>query len=103
EGLRATTPQSQQIASYTAQIASLQAQITFYEQTLTGTVPGTGLNELAIQFSNLQAEQRRRDVVLDASLKDHQSALSQANSQQIFLQRYVEPTRPESSVYPRDL
>jgi capsular polysaccharide transport system permease protein len=99
--LQAISPENPQIASLKTTIGSLQKQIA--EQT--GSVAGGkgSLSQKAGDYARVQLDVQFADRQLTAAMASLETAQSEAQRKQLYLERLVEPNRPDAALEPKRL
>jgi capsular polysaccharide transport system permease protein len=99
--LQAISPENPQISSLKTTIGSLQKQIS--EQT--GNVAGGrgSLSQKAGDYARVQLDVQFADRQLTAAMASLETAQSEAQRKQLYLERLVEPNRPDAALEPKRL
>lgn len=89
-----------QIAATKDQIAKLQPSTT--DGSAAADALGNAINTAAIsRFDEIQTDLEIASKLYESSLTNYEAARAQANSNQIYLATYVQPSLPETASYPR--
>lgn len=92
-------PNAPQIQNLRARIAAIETQIR--EERSRVATGGTGVTQQVAGFERLVLEQDLANRGLAAAMAGFETATANAQRQQIFLQRVVEPNLAERSLYPK--
>lgn len=101
EQLRASAPNSPQLAPLVAQANSLQQQIASQRDEV--SAGGAGLAEKVAQYERLTLHQQFATRRLASAVEARTAAQAEARRQQVFLQRIVEPNQPDRAMMPKRL
>lgn len=89
-----------QIAATKEQIAKLQPKAD--DASGSADTFGNSVNTVAIaRYDEIQTDLEIASKIYESSLTNYEAARAQANSNQIYLATYVQPSLPETSSYPR--
>jgi len=97
--LRKLSPSNPQIPSLIAKVEMLRMSIASESAKVTGA--GDSLSARAPNFERLALEKSFADRQLAAALTSLESARSEAQRKQLYLERLVEPNLPDSAMEPR--
>jgi capsular polysaccharide transport system permease protein len=97
----AKTPQNPAIPALRSQISAIQDQISQQNERVVGS-SGAFASKLSA-YENLQLEQEFATQALSAANVALEQARTEADRQQYYLERIVEPTAPDVAAYPRRL
>lgn len=103
ETLKLEAENSPQLRRLTPQLEVVRRQITDYQNLIAAP---TGKTQASIASRAAEIDRRETDVeIARAELATRmavlESATSEASSQAVFMQRIVQPTQPEKSIWPR--
>lgn len=97
--LRTFTPQNPQIPSLQLRARTLQAEINAETTKVTGG--DSSLANKAAQYQRLALEREFADRQLASALMSLEQARNEAQRQQVYLERIVQPSTPDVAVEPR--
>lgn len=97
--LRRVSPDNPQVQGLTSRIASLRATIAGESSKVVGTPGSLAAKQPA--YERLQLEKGMADRQYSAALAALDTARSEAARKQLYLERLVQPNRPDSAVEPR--
>lgn len=96
--IRSGSPLNPTLSSLRVKIAALEQQITEEKQSLAGRAES--LAPRITEFETLQLERQLAEKILTGNVTSKQLAESDARRQQIYLERIVEPQKPDYPSYP---
>ena len=99
--VRQVSPSNPQIASLSMRVEQLRAAVAAENSRVTGR--DSGLTAKSPAFDRLTLERTFADRQLGAALAALDSARSEAARKQLYLERLVQPNRPDRAVEPRRL
>lgn len=99
--LRIFTPQNPQIPTLQAQVQELRRQIAAQSAQITGNQQS--LAGVAAEYQRRQLESQFADRQLAAAMASLQEAQNEARRKQAYVERIVQPSRPDKAMEPRRL
>ncbi len=99
--LRSVSPDNPQLPTLKTRAAALQAEMDQQLAKVAGD--GASLTSKAVQFERLTLERTLADKQLAAALASLELARNEAQRKQLYLERIVQPNRPDMAVEPRRL
>jgi capsular polysaccharide transport system permease protein len=99
--LRIFTPQNPQIPTLQAQVRELNRQIASQSSQITGNQHS--LAGVAAEYQRRQLESQFADRQLAAAMASLQEAQNEARRKQAYVERIVQPSRPDKAMEPRRL
>ena len=99
--LRAFTPDTPQIPALQQRMETLQSEIDAETAKVTGS--GSSLSSKAAEYERLALERSLADKQLAAALASLELARNDAQRKQLYLERIVQPNRPDVAMEPRRL
>lgn len=99
--IQSDAPENPQLGSLKVRVASLEQQIADEEGKVTGG--GTSLAGTAAQYQRLALESQFADRQLASAMTAFEQARNDARRKQVYLERIVQPNRPDAATEPRRL
>ncbi len=99
QAMQRAAPNNPSIAALRARIAAVGTQIASQNSRATGTE--SGIASKLTSYENFSVEQEFATQSLAAASASLEQALNEAQKQQFYLERVVEPNRPDLSLLPR--
>ena len=99
--LRTLTPNNPQIPAAEGRVRTLQAEITRENARVMGT--GDSLTQKSAEFQRLALEADFAAKNLASALAGYENAMSEAQRQQVYLERIAQPSKPDRAQEPRRL
>jgi capsular polysaccharide transport system permease protein len=97
--LRTYTPQNPQLASVQTRVDTLQSEIAAVMGKVAG--PGASLASKAAEFERLLLEQTVAGKQLAGALASLEQARNDSQRKQLYLERIVQPNKPDIAIQPR--
>ena len=99
--LRALTPSNPQLPAVEGRIRTLEAEIARENARVVGA--GNSLTQKSAEFQRLALEADFAAKNLASTLAGYENALSEAQRQQVYLERIAQPSKPDRAQEPRRL
>jgi capsular polysaccharide transport system permease protein len=99
--LRALTPRNPQLPSMEARVRTLETEIARETARVTGE--GNSLTQKSADFQRLALEADFAAKNMASALAGYENALSEAQRQQVYLERIAQPSKPDRAQEPRRL
>ena len=99
--VRSITPANPQIPALQKRIGSLQSEMDAQMARVAGS--GTSLTNKAAEYERLALERTFADKQLGTALASLEQARNEAQRKQLYLERIVQPSKPDVAVEPRRL
>lgn len=99
--LRALTPRNPQIPAVEGRVRTLETEIARENARVTGA--GNSLTQKSAEFQRLALEADFAAKNMASALAGYENALSEAQRQQVYLERIAQPSKPDRAQEPRRL
>lgn len=99
--IQSDAPDNPQLGSLKVRVASLERQIADEESKVAGG--GASLAGTAAQYQRLALESQFADRQLASAMASFEQARNDARRKQVYLERIVQPSRPDTAIEPRRL